>query len=193
MDFGDIKKTAHNFFKDILTQRDAADMSNIDSLLEHIPAIIFKDENWTLNCPVEEAKVFAAIGSLGPDKAPGPDGFPISFYRHYWALIKYDLPRMLHYSHKSFRVGGNINSSFLALVPKESNPSSFSGFRPISLCNSSYKILSKIISSQIKKLLPKIILQNQGAGKTDYKQHYACPRGHPLKLLFKGKKYGDQT
>ena len=50
------------------------------------------------------------------------------------------LKRMLWYVHHSLRLGGNMNSSFLDLIPKESNPISFSRFQPISLCNSSYNL-----------------------------------------------------
>jgi hypothetical protein len=69
---------------------------------------------------------------------------------------------MFHYTEKSFKIGGNTNSSFLSQVHKETNPSSFSKYRPISLCNSSYKILTKIISYCLKNLFPKIIYPNQG-------------------------------
>jgi hypothetical protein len=57
--------------------------------------------------------------------------------------------------------GGATNSTFLALIPKESNPSNFSRFRPISLCNSSYKILTKIIVNRLTPLLTKLISENQ--------------------------------
>jgi hypothetical protein len=59
-------------------------------------------------------------------------------------------------------VGGATNSTFLALIQKESNPSNFSRFWKISLCNSSYNILTKIISSRIKPLLSKLVYENQG-------------------------------
>jgi hypothetical protein len=75
--------------------------------------------------------------------------------------------RMLHYTHKFLILGGNVNSSFLALVPKESNPSSFSFFHPILLCNSSYNILTKFISYHLKILLPKIISPKKGGFMRD--------------------------
>jgi len=59
-------------------------------------------------------------------------------------------------------MGGNTKSSYLALIPKESNPSTFSRFRPIFPCNSSYKIVTKIIENRIKKFLLEIISENQG-------------------------------
>jgi len=61
-----------------------------------------------------------------------------------------------------FKVGGFTNSSFLSLVQKESNANSFSRFRPISLCKSSYKITIKILANRIKVLLLGIISENQG-------------------------------
>ena len=54
------------------------------------------------------------------------------------------------------KVGGSINT-FLALIPKEVNMSSFDRFKPISLCNASYKILAKIMADRIKALLGKLI------------------------------------
>jgi hypothetical protein len=66
------------------------------------------------------------------------------------------------YTLKKKKVGGATNSTFLALILKESNPSNFSRFRPISLCNSTYKVLTKIIANRIKPLLGKLISENQG-------------------------------
>ena len=59
-------------------------------------------------------------------------------------------------------MGSSIKSSHLALIPKDPNPQSFDRFRPISLCNVSYKIISKILANRIKKILPSLISENQG-------------------------------
>ena len=60
------------------------------------------------------------------------------------------------------KVGGCTNSTFLALIPKESNPSSFDRFKPISLCNASCKILSKLLANILKPLLENLISTLQG-------------------------------
>jgi len=99
---------------------------------------------------------------MDPDKAPGPDGFSIIFYHTFWATIKRDLKKMLNYTLQKQKLGGTTNSTFLALIPKDTNPSNFSCFRPISLCTSSYKILRKIISNHLKPMLSKLIIENQG-------------------------------
>jgi hypothetical protein len=68
---------------------------------------------------------------------------------------------MLNYTLHKQKVEGENNSTFLALIQKESNPSNFSRFRPISLCNSSYQILTKIIANHLTPLLKKLISENQ--------------------------------
>ena len=60
------------------------------------------------------------------------------------------------------KIGGSTNSAFLALIPKEKGANSFNRFRPISLCNIRYKLISKVIANKLKLILPKIIPKNQG-------------------------------
>jgi hypothetical protein len=79
-----------------------------------------------------------------------------------WSIIKFDLIRMIQYVHKYARMGGATNSTFLALIPKDKNASSFDRFQTISFCNVSYKIMAKIIANRIKPLLRRLILPNQG-------------------------------
>lgn len=51
------------------------------------------------------------------------------------------------------KMSGNLNSTFLALSLKSDHPTNFCEFRPISLCNMLYKIISKIISLRFKPIL----------------------------------------
>ena len=49
------------------------------------------------------------------------------------------------------------NASFITLVPKVANPQHLNEFRPISLVGCVYKIISKILSSRLKRVLNKVI------------------------------------
>ena len=51
----------------------------------------------------------------------------------------------------------SINHTFITLIPKVQNPERVSNFRPISLCNVIYKIISKAIANHLKPLLNSII------------------------------------
>lgn len=50
-----------------------------------------------------------------------------------------------------------INSTFLCLIPKKFGVDSLDQFRPISLCNSFYKIISKVLTLRLLLLLPSLI------------------------------------
>jgi hypothetical protein len=56
-----------------------------------------------------------------------------------------------------------FNHTNIALIPKLENPSRVNHFRPISLTNFNYKIISKILSNRFKPLLHKIVSPMQSA------------------------------
>jgi hypothetical protein len=50
-------------------------------------------------------------------------------------------------------ISGGLNSTFIALITKVNKPQNFGDYRPISLCNLCFKIISKVIANQIKLIL----------------------------------------
>jgi len=160
--FDQIKLAAENHFKDLHGTRHEGSKEYIEDLLSHIPHLITHEDNQALLKPLSEEEIIKVIWAMESDKALGPDGFTIDFYKVCWDIIKIDLLKMIQGFFGKAKVGGGINSTFLALIPKEANPETFGRFRPISLCNASYKILSKIIANRIKPLLDKLISNAQG-------------------------------
>jgi len=55
----------------------------------------------------------------------------------------------------------SLNSTFLALIPKEAEANTPAKFRPIALCNVVYKIISKVIANKLKPILPSLISEEQ--------------------------------
>ena len=54
-----------------------------------------------------------------------------------------------------------INQTFVSLIPKVDNPESVKQFRPISLCNVAYKVVTKIVANRLKRIMPKVIAPTQ--------------------------------
>lgn len=56
-----------------------------------------------------------------------------------------------------------INRTNITLVPKTKNPTKMTEFRPISLSNVIYKLISNVLANRLKTILPQIIIENQSA------------------------------
>lgn len=53
------------------------------------------------------------------------------------------------------------DKTFITLIPKKDKPKSVSDFKPISLCNVNFKIITKILLNRMLLVLPKLIGQEQ--------------------------------
>ena len=56
-----------------------------------------------------------------------------------------------------------INKTNITLAPKTKNPTKMTEFRPISLSNVIYKLISNVLANRLKTILPQIIIENQSA------------------------------
>lgn len=55
------------------------------------------------------------------------------------------------------RVLEYLNTTHIALIPKIEGPETLSNYRPINLCNTVYKIVSKIIIARMRPYLDQLI------------------------------------
>ncbi|XP_042944640.1 uncharacterized protein LOC122278525 [Carya illinoinensis] len=109
-------------------------------------------------------EVEAALKEMGPLKSPGPDGYGAYFYQTYWSVVGQEVCQaVLSFLNGKCELDCNINFTHIALIPKVEKPVVASEYRPISLCNVLYKIVSKVLANILKKVLPEVILKNQSA------------------------------
>jgi hypothetical protein len=100
---------------------------------------------------------------MAPLKAPGPNGFPTSFFQQNWATIHQEVCTALFYFFETCRLDASINKTLIAFIPKKASPENITNFRPISLCNVIYKLISKVLAKRLKSVLPNIIYPTQSA------------------------------
>ncbi|KAM3359454.1 hypothetical protein P3S68_019164 [Capsicum galapagoense] len=127
-----ISSEAINFFsKQFTDPRHERDFS----IVKYLPKVITEDDNEILGDSPTLDEIKEAFFSLHADSVPGTDGVSGKFYQHCWNIIAKDLYLMV--------------CDF------------FAELRPTSLSNFSYKIISKMLNTQLTKVIHKIVSPNQ--------------------------------
>jgi hypothetical protein len=135
-----------------------------------------EEERTDLDMPITLAELEQSINSANMKSAPGPDGITNPFIKHFWELFRVPL---LKYANACF-VSGSLTDGFrrarIRLIPKKGNKKLLKNWRPISLLNCFYKIISRVISTRLKKYMdnspprPRKATQLQGNVKKSLSQ-----------------------
>lgn len=94
-------------------------------------------------------------------KSPGPDGFKPLFFKTYWPFVRESVCNDVQHIFRTGHILRQMNHTFIALIPKLIGASRVDQFRPIALCNVTFKIVTKIIASRIRTVLSSIIAPTQ--------------------------------
>ncbi|KAJ7949853.1 Ribonuclease H [Quillaja saponaria] len=101
--------------------------------------------------------IMKALFSIGSFKAPRPDGFQSIFFQKFWYVLQPHVCKMVLNFFDTGIMPPKLNDTLISLIPKIAIPETIRQFRPIGLCNVTYKIISKILVKKIKPLLNKLV------------------------------------
>nr|GEW05404.1 putative RNA-directed DNA polymerase, eukaryota, reverse transcriptase zinc-binding domain protein [Tanacetum cinerariifolium] len=127
------------------------------------PNYLSNDQRHELESMVTKEEVKRAVWDCGIDKSPGPDGFPFSFFRHFWATIEKDVFEAVDCFFKHGEMPNGCNSNFIALIPKILDANMVKDYRPISLIVSLYKIIAKILTTRLVGVIGDLVNEVQSA------------------------------
>ena len=119
-----------------------------------------------LDNDISEVELFDALNTMEANKTPGSDGLSYEFYKCFWKEIKSELLESYKCSLSVGKMSSSQRLGILTLLPKSDDDSklkNLDNWRPISLLNTDYKILTKVLTLRLNKVLKKIINSNQTA------------------------------
>ena len=125
--------------------------------------VLSDTERDDLSLPVSVEEIKAALWSMKPLKAPGPDGLHARFFQRFWMIVGGSVVEEVQKCFETKKIPEALNKTNVALIPKIQGPETISNYRPISLCNTVYKMVTKIIVARIRPMLDKLVSPIQSA------------------------------
>ncbi|GJV21152.1 uncharacterized protein Tco_1370172 [Tanacetum coccineum] len=112
---------------------------------------------------VFDSEIKGALFSMGDDKAPGPDGLTVTFFKKSCDIVGGEITIAIMDFFTNGKLLKELNHTIISLIPKVFIPSKINDYRPISCYNILFKFISKIIANLIKGYLGDLVSINQSA------------------------------
>ena len=160
----DILKEIHSFYKTLHTSKSTPNnKDNIISFSDKLDIPQFLDDSITkLNRPISKAEIFTSLKSLNLNHSPGYDGLPTEFYIVFFNDICDMILDCYYYSFEQGFMSISQRNGVITLLPqKDKDPLFIKNHRPITLLNTDYKIIAKVMANRRKSFLHEIIHEDQ--------------------------------
>ena len=102
-----------------------------------------------------------ALQLLGKNKAPGPDGYIAEFLISFWDHFKDNCLTLFNEFYENGRLNACVKENFICLIKKKEDAIRVKDFSPISPTTLIYKLVAKVLTERLKKVMPSIIAPSQ--------------------------------
>ncbi|KAL0336339.1 UNVERIFIED_CONTAM: hypothetical protein Sradi_4845800 [Sesamum radiatum] len=106
-------------------------------------------------------EVRKAVFNIDSDIVVDPDGFGVVFFHTCWEIIFNDVFGAVTEFFRGVEMPKGFTATTISLISKTANPTCWSKYRPISLCNVMNKICTKLMTLRLWHVLPKVISLSQ--------------------------------
>ena len=123
---------------------------------------INSNERDLLNAPISKSELWATLKSMSSNKTPGLDGLPTEFYVVFFNDIADMLLDSFNFSFSNGLLSNSQRNGVITLLLKQDkDPLEIKSYRPISLLNVDYKLVAKVMSHRLKKVINSLIHTDQ--------------------------------
>ena len=155
----DEKIIGENFtkrYRDIYKKKQI-DEEKLNQLLQNLDWRLTDDESAEMSGPISAEEVLQILIDLPSEKSPGPDGLSEGVYK----TLGLYLAKIFNKISEKGNVPESYRLAHVTLLPKEADPYNTGLYRPISLTNADYKIMTRIWAKRLDKVLKKHIGHHQ--------------------------------
>lgn len=160
----EIMEEVKSFYEKLFKNSDS-ELVDIDIQSVVQPLDIPKLDNITadfLDRDISEREILNVLKGMKNNKSPGSDGFSAEFYKFFWNDLKIYITSAINHIFVHGQLPVSQRLGIISCLPKGDKPRQFlKNWRPITLLNVLYKLISGCISYRIKSTLDLLISNTQ--------------------------------
>ena len=118
---------------------------------------LFEEDKASISGEASAKEIKSALWSLKAFKAPGLDGLHAEFFQRFWMIVGGSVVVEVKMILANGKMPDYMNRTHITLILKMQGSEVSGNYRPISLCNTVYKIVTKIIVARLRPHLDKLI------------------------------------
>ena len=159
-----ILQVARDFYAD-LYKSDASAREDVDHYLESVTFERSLSDLDKLECEgdISYNECELAIKSMKTNKSPGLDGICIEFYKKFLPILRNLLTDVFNQCYHDGKLTMSQRITVMSLIHKKDDKDDIANYRPISLTNVDYRILTFVLTNRLQKVIGKIINDDQTA------------------------------
>ena len=158
----DLLKETYNFYKSLYSAQPCIEQARNQFLTAAIPSLPV-DACESCEGLITEEELLKAVKSMENNKSPGFDGLTTNFYKHFGPILNEKLTRVYNHAFKTGRLTVSQRRGIISLLFKKGDRTLLKNWRPVTLLNTDYKILTKALTNRLQEVLPLIVHPDQTA------------------------------
>ncbi|XP_058753184.1 uncharacterized protein LOC131626385 [Vicia villosa] len=160
--FQDLEEEILKFYTNLVGTA-SNNLDHVDIMALRNETQLREDQRVELEQPITVNEITNALKSIGDSKAPGIDGYNAKFYKASWHVIKKEVIDATKEFFQDDRLYPAINCTLVTLIPKHTEARKMKDMRPIACCTTLYKIISKILTVRLSKVIGCLVDPSQSA------------------------------
>ncbi len=157
----DVSREMVDFYSQLYSSK-GVDPESQDAFLDEEVPKLDDDEKDACDEDITKEELGAALKLLPNGKTPGTDGLSTDFYKFWWSQIKDLVHESLTTAFTSGRLSVEQRRGVITLIPKKGKDGRFlKNWRPISLLNTDYKILTKLLAGRMQSVIGGLVHPDQ--------------------------------
>ena len=150
-----------SYYRNLYNYRDSdASAARLEQFMKNSPLIkkLSPEQREQLDLQITEAEVHKYLKGMRNNVAPGSSGYTGNFYKAFWTVLKNRIMQAIHKSKQANSMSPSQKLGIVQIIPKaDKDLKLLTNWRPLTLLNTFYKIISGVLANRLKTVLDHLI------------------------------------